>query len=152
MEFRKEDRLLSTNKHTSSTRDRSRSGWVSEFSTDSFPHVQCSKGHWGSGSSPGRALQSAEQEGLPSWCVNRAAGSKVNRPDWEPLGSENWQLGPQRQRRESVFLSSASRSLQPGCVELYLVLYQFRGIWVSRLFSISFWMQEGKTTTTQLYF
>lgn len=134
MEVWKEDRLLWTNKHTSSTRDRSRSGWVSEFSTDSFPHVQCSEGHWGSGSSPGRALQSAGQEGLPSWPVNRAAGTKST-------GQTGNLLALRTAEKGGAFQSSASRV---PVARLYLVLYQFWGIWVSRLFSISFWMQEGK--------
>lgn len=61
--------------------------------------------------------------------------------------------GTTETEKGSVFLSSASRSLQPGCAELYpvlhQVLHQFRGIWVSRLFSISFWMQEGKNNNNK---
>lgn len=140
MEVWKEDRLLWTNKHTSSTRDRSRSGWVSEFSTDSFPHVQCSEGHWGSGSSPGRALQSAGQEGLPSWCVNRAAGTKSTGQTGNLLAlrTDSWDHRDREGKCLPVF------SQQVPAARLYLVLYQIWGIWVSRLFSISFWMQEGK--------
>lgn len=146
--FWKGDRLLLRNKHTFSARDRSRSGWVSDFPL-THSHM----------------LSAARDTGdlaphLEELCKSGLQGKQPDCKLWqttaqqEPLGLANqqvWPTGGTERGSDSCFLQQADHHRQGQAGSGGPVHTHLRNLG-KQFFSISFWMQEKQTSKhTTLY-